>query len=136
MTAPTPPSSATHAAGHTASVAQVRPSAFDAWRKAAAEESATGVGSVVVLDVREPWERQTACITEDGFELVEIPMNEIVARVGQLDPDVPVACLCHHGARSQRVAEWLVQQGFAEVVNLAGGIDLWSRERDATVARY
>jgi rhodanese-related sulfurtransferase len=47
-----------------------------------------------------------------------------------------VACLCHHGARSQRVAMFLAQQGFGEVANIAGGIDAWSAERDPSVPRY
>ena len=47
-----------------------------------------------------------------------------------------VACLCHHGARSQRVASFLAAQGFTHVANIAGGIDAWSAERDPRVPRY
>ncbi|AVP57891.1 rhodanese-like domain-containing protein [Pulveribacter suum] len=90
----------------------------------------------LVLDVREPWERQTASVAAQGFELVAIPMGEIPARLQELDPERPVACLCHHGARSLRVAAWLAQQGFAEVANLSGGIEAWSLERDPGVPRY
>ena len=71
-----------------------------------------------------------------GVELVAIPMNEIPARLAELDPARPVACLCHHGARSQRVAAFLAQQGFAEVANVAGGIDAWSATREPAVPRY
>ena len=57
-------------------------------------------------------------------------------RLAELDETRPVACLCHHGARSQRVAVFLEQNGFAHVVNIAGGIDAWSGELDTAVARY
>jgi rhodanese-related sulfurtransferase len=90
----------------------------------------------VLLDVREPWEVQTACVSEDGFKLLTIPMRDIPARLAELDPDQPVACLCHHGMRSQQVANFLAQSGFTEVVNLQGGIDAWSREIDSSVPRY
>lgn len=114
-------------------IPQVRPSALPGWL----EQQAAGGAIPVVLDVREPWELQTASVQpEAGFELVAIPMNEIPARLAQLDPQRPVACLCHHGARSQRVAMFLAQQGFDQVANIAGGIDAWSQERDPGVPRY
>jgi rhodanese-related sulfurtransferase len=110
---------------------QVRPSGLADWFAAQAD-----AGPALVLDVREPWELQTASIKPDGFEVLAIPMNEIPARIEQLDPERPVACLCHHGARSQRVAMFLAQNGFPRVANIAGGIDAWSAERDEGVPRY
>lgn len=111
---------------------QVRPSELDDWLNAAAAAGA----APLVLDVREPWELQTASVKPQGFELVAIPMNEIPGRLAELDPDRAVACMCHHGARSQRVAMFLAQQGFARLANIAGGIDAWSRERDPGVPQY
>ncbi|MDB5870823.1 MAG: rhodanese protein [Ramlibacter sp.] len=112
-------------------IEQVRPADLAAWLQAQPAGSAP-----VVLDVREPWELQTASVKAEGFELVAIPMNEIPARVAELDPQRPVACLCHHGARSQRVAVFLAGNGFERLANIAGGIDAWSAERDAGVPRY
>jgi rhodanese-related sulfurtransferase len=63
-------------------------------------------------------------------------MGEIPARLQELDPGRPVACLCHHGARSMRVAMFLAQNGFSRVANVAGGIDAWSLQRDPSVPRY
>ena len=114
-------------------IAQVRPSDLAGWLQAASQAAGK---APVVLDVREPWELQTASITPDGFTLVGIPMNDVPARLAELDPALPVACLCHHGARSQRVAAFLAQNGFEQVANIAGGIDAWSAERDAAVPRY
>ena len=92
--------------------------------------------SPVLLDVREPWEVQVASVRPEGFALVAIPMNEIPARLGELDPTQRIACLCHHGARSQRVATFLSQNGFTDVANVAGGIDAWSALQDPAVPRY
>lgn len=108
---------------------QVRPAEFDAWLR---QQPAPAI----VLDVREDWERQVASVTPAGFELLAIPMGQIPARAGEIDADRPVAVLCHHGARSQRVAMFLAQQGFGRIANIAGGIDAWSRERDAAVPVY
>ena len=113
-------------------IEQVRPTDLDAWF---AERVAA---TPLLLDVREPWELQTANVGPQagGAAVVAIPMNEIPARLAELDPSRPVACLCHHGARSQRVAAFLAQNGFEEVANVAGGIDAWSATRDAGVPRY
>jgi len=112
-------------------IVQLRPADFDTWVGNHANELP------VLLDVREPWELQTASVPQAaGFRVVGIPMNDIPARLAELDPDVPVACLCHHGARSQRVAMFLAGNGFVDVTNVAGGIDAWSVERDGAVPRY
>lgn len=110
---------------------QVRPSGLTEWFKAKAEH-----GHPVVLDVREAVELRAASIAPDGFELVTMPMGTLPARLAELEPGRPIACLCHHGIRSQRVAAFLVGNGFAHVANIAGGIDAWSHELDAAVARY
>jgi rhodanese-related sulfurtransferase len=114
-------------------IPQIRPAALSEWLQSVAD---AGGPEPVVLDVREPWEVQTARVAPEGFRLVAIPMQDIPGRLAELDPETPVACLCHHGARSQRVAMFLRQQGRATVVNLAGGIDAWSQERDPAVPRY
>jgi rhodanese-related sulfurtransferase len=94
----------------------------------------------LVLDVREPWEIQTASVKENGFRLLQIPMREVPARLGEIEAagglDQPIACLCHHGMRSQQVALYLSQNGFTDVVNLAGGIAAWSSQVDSAVPQY
>jgi rhodanese-related sulfurtransferase len=114
---------------------QVSPSQFSSWRDSVAA-TASKPSRPILLDVREPWEVQTACVSEDGFKLLTIPMRDVPARLAELNPDQPIACLCHHGMRSQQVANFLVQSGFDEVVNVQGGIDAWSREVDPSVPRY
>jgi rhodanese-related sulfurtransferase len=63
-------------------------------------------------------------------------MNEVPGRLSELDPTQPVLSLCHHGMRSLQVAHFLERQGFEQVFNIAGGIDAWSREVDASVPLY
>lgn len=116
---------------------QLNPADFAAWR----DTAATSAGNPpLVLDVREPWELQTASVKPDGFVLLHIPMREIPARLAELQQthgsDAPIACLCHHGMRSLQVANYLTQSGFTGVVNLAGGIDAWSRQVDSSVPGY
>ncbi len=85
----------------------------------------------VVLDVREPWELETASIPG----VVHIPMQEIPARAGELDPTREIVAMCHHGGRSMQVAMFLQQKGLT-AHNLSGGIEAWSREIDSSVPRY
>jgi rhodanese-related sulfurtransferase len=87
----------------------------------------------LLLDVREPWEYATAHIPNSTL----IPMNEVPARAFiELEEDQPIAVLCHHGARSLSVANWLRQQGFEKAQSVSGGIDLWSRAVDPAIPRY
>jgi rhodanese-related sulfurtransferase len=87
----------------------------------------------LLLDVREPWEFQTASIP--GGLLM--PMGEVSSRAHtELDPDAPIVVMCHHGARSLNVAMWLRDQGFPNAQSLAGGIDAWSRSIDPNIPRY
>jgi len=109
----------------------VRPAQLTAWLAAAPEGSRP-----LVLDVREAWELQTASVSSEGFELVTIPMGQLPERLAELDPTRPVACLCHHGMRSLRVANFLEHHGFEQIANITGGIDAWSHERDPAVPRY
>lgn len=89
--------------------------------------------SFMLLDVREPWEFETARI--DGAKLM--PMGEVPSRAHQeLDPEEHVVVLCHHGIRSMNVTVWLRQQGFENVQSMRGGIDAWSRRVDAKVPMY
>ncbi len=114
-------------------IAQVQPAEFSQWLQ---ELAAKGQPTPLVLDVREPWELQTASVKPEGFELMTMPMRSIPQFLNQLPQDRPIACLCHHGIRSQQVAYFLSQQGFEQVANIAGGIEAWSQQRDTSVPLY
>jgi rhodanese-related sulfurtransferase len=87
---------------------------------------------VIILDVRETWERQAASILPSQH----IPMSEVPARVQELDPDQHIVVYCHHGMRSLSVTDWLRKQGYEKAQSMAGGIDKWSLEIDSKVPRY
>jgi rhodanese-related sulfurtransferase len=84
-----------------------------------------------LIDVREPWEYDTARI--EGSIL--IPMRQVPQRVNEIPAGKPVIVHCHHGGRSLQVVYWL-RQNAVEAKNLAGGIDRWSAEIDPNVPRY
>lgn len=110
---------------------QIQPSQLPDWIS-----SKSASGNTVVLDVREPYEVQTACVTANGFELVTLPMGSIVEKLSDLDKDRPIACLCHHGSRSMQVAAYLSSQGFTHLANIEGGIHAWSSQVDPHVPTY
>lgn len=87
---------------------------------------------VTLLDVREADELEIARVADALW----IPMSELAQRVRELDPAREVLVMCHHGLRSQRVAQWLSQSGFQAVLNVAGGIDAWAIEVDRGLPRY
>ena len=117
---------------------QLKLCAFTEWRQT--PHPGTPDKLPVVIDVREPWEVQTASIAPDGFTLVHIPMGEIPQHIDGLRETYgsahPIACLCHHGMRSLQVANYLSQSGFTQVVNLQGGIHAWSEQLDSRVPLY
>ena len=88
--------------------------------------------TIVLLDVREDVELSMAAI--DGA--MHIPMAQIPARIGELNPDQTIVVMCHTGGRSAQVATYLSQQGFSDVFNLDGGIQAWSRNVDSTIPEY
>ena len=74
-----------------------------------------------VLDVREPWEFRNGHIP--GAKL--IPLSELQSRFTELDPEQPVAVVCHTGNRSQTAGAILAQKGFKKVYNLREGTASW-----------
>lgn len=87
-----------------------------------------------LLDVRQPDE--FAIVALPGAKL--IPLNELPERVAELAAwrEQEVVVYCHHGMRSAHAIGWLRHQGFANLHNLAGGIERWSLEVDANAPRY
>jgi rhodanese-related sulfurtransferase len=107
-------------------ITQLKVRDLDAWRYDAGREAP------LLVDVREPWEHEHARI--DGARL--IPLQSLPTRAAELPRDRDLVLVCHHGARSQRAAQWLEQAGYARLYNLVGGVDAWSCEIDPGVPRY
>jgi len=83
-----------------------------------------------LLDVRVEHERH-----EDGVIAgdVHIPLTELSARAGEIDPDRPVLVYCHTGSRSAMAVAALRGAGY-DAWNLAGGIVAWG-ERGLPIGR-
>jgi rhodanese-related sulfurtransferase len=60
-------------------------------------------------------------------------MSQITGRVAEIPNDRTVYVMCHSGARSAQVAQWLNLQGF-DAVNVAGGILAWAGNGRPVVA--
>jgi rhodanese-related sulfurtransferase len=89
----------------------------------------------VLMDVREPQEYAMAKV--EGSRL--IPMQSVPAQLQEIEglaDEREVLVMCHHGVRSLQVVYWLREHGVENCFSVAGGIDRWSREIDATVPRY
>ena len=86
----------------------------------------------VLVDIREPWEISFASISGS----LNIPMNQVPERLSELPKDTHLVLMCHHGGRSQSVAQFLAHNGFEQLSNLIGGIHAWSTEIDSNIAAY
>jgi rhodanese-related sulfurtransferase len=87
-----------------------------------------------LLDVREPWEHELAAI--GGSTL--IPLGALLAEAEEELPDrsVPIVVYCHHGIRSLQGCAILASLGYTDLINLAGGIDRYTRDVDPSVPLY
>lgn len=86
----------------------------------------------ILLDVRQPEELELAAVCG----ALHIPMGEIPHRLAEVPPDATVVVLCHHGMRSLQVARFLERNGYADVINVAGGIDAWSDSVEPSIPHY
>ncbi len=76
----------------------------------------------VVLDVRQPGEREASAI--EGS--LHVPLGELEERLGELPRDAEIVIHCATGYRSMAAASLLERAGFARVADLEGGIEAWS----------
>lgn len=101
-----------------------------------AQKLKKGVNDLQLIDVREPWEVETASIP--GFE--NLPLSEFTLWETQIhdhfNVDTETIVMCHHGMRSAQMCQWMRAQGFTCVKNLVGGIDAYAVLVDAKVPRY
>jgi adenylyltransferase/sulfurtransferase len=86
---------------------------------------------VVLLDVREPYERR---ICDIGGVL--IPMAQIPSRVADLQKDSDIVVYCRVGIRSAYVVRYLLDAGYSSARNLRGGLAAWAEEVDPSFPTY
>lgn len=120
---------------------------FCGLRKAAAEARANAVPEITpselatrlgrgddidLIDVREPHEWEIARIP--GARL--IPLGTLAESLATIDRTREIVVHCKGGSRSAKAVRQLIDAGFPNVTNLAGGITRWSDEVDPEVAKY
>ena len=85
-----------------------------------AEEMA-GADPPFMLDIRNPREWATKHI--DGS--VNIPLNHLQERIGEIPSDRRIAVHCAGGYRSSIAASILHQYGMTRLIEMAGGLAAW-----------
>jgi adenylyltransferase/sulfurtransferase len=84
------------------------------------------------LDVREAMETQISNLPNSEL----IPLGQLPARIGELDPERETVIYCRSGSRSGYAVDLLRAAGFRKVKNLVGGINRWAQEVDSSLPRY
>ena len=89
-----------------------------------------------LIDVREPGEIAIASIPE----FTPLPLSQF-AEWGEtintrFNLETETIVLCHYGMRSAQMCQWLINQGFSNVKNVAGGINAYSLMVDSTIPQY
>ncbi|MFQ4146117.1 rhodanese-like domain-containing protein [Chlorogloeopsis sp. ULAP02] len=101
-----------------------------------AQRLSAGEPSLQLVDVREP--QEVAIASLEGF--VNLPLSQFADWADQIqtrfDPHAETFVLCHHGIRSAQMCQWLIDQGFTNVKNIAGGIDAYSNLVDPSIPQY
>lgn len=85
--------------------------------------SLQGRDDVLLIDVREQWEYDEGHIPG----ITHIPMGEIPHRLQEIPTDKTVVVTCRSGNRSSQVTDFLRQQGYDNIHNMAGGILAWQQ---------
>jgi molybdopterin/thiamine biosynthesis adenylyltransferase/rhodanese-related sulfurtransferase len=85
-----------------------------------------------LLDVRNPEEIDICRISGSTV----IPLPELAARLGELDPSDRIVVHCKSGARSAKAIDLLKKNGFTKLENLTGGILGWIQDVDPGLPTY
>jgi len=100
-------------AGYTAANIVEKTCAVFHWNEA----SGLDTNAISLVDVRTPMEYSLGTIGT----AINIPVDELRNRLGELPQDKPVYVFCQVGLRGYVAARILMQHGFATVKNLSGG---------------
>lgn len=81
-----------------------------------------------LIDVRTDGEVREGMLP-GAIQLDESNWDNFVKGAESLDPDKPVLIYCRSGARSNKAAKYLSQNGFKEVYDMRGGIIDWNKNK-------
>jgi rhodanese-related sulfurtransferase len=74
-----------------------------------------------LVDVREPFEY----ISGHARGAKNIPLGDLLARKGELDPSTTLLVICQSGVRSATGQRQLLKEAFTDVRNVRGGTSAW-----------
>jgi rhodanese-related sulfurtransferase len=97
-----------------------------------AERDAAGQARPMLVDVREAWEWNLCHIPGS----VHVPMHLIPLKMQEFEREREIVCICHTGGRSGQVVQFLQQHGYANAINLLGGVADWADSVDPQMPRY
>ena len=75
----------------------------------------------IIIDVRTPGEYRDGHIPG----VVNIPLDELEKRIGEIPKDKKVVLICRTGSRSAQGTRLLRSKGFNNVYNSTGGMSTW-----------
>lgn len=84
--------------------------------------------AVLMLDVRSELEYRRAHI--DHPKVINLPLDELYQRIGELPKDNKIICACLLGLRGFSAQRILDAAGFPDVCTLEGGLFLWPWKED------
>lgn len=85
--------------------------------------------ALALIDVREPYEWEGGHI--DGA--THIPLQQLPSRLKMIPGDREIVTICRSGSRSANAQHFLLQNGFQNVKNLAGGMKAWAKDVDPKI---
>jgi len=86
------------------------------------EQRKGDIAGLQLVDIRNPGEIEAGTI--DGAKA--LPVGQLPARLGELDPEAPTIVFCAGGYRSSVGASVLRQAGFSDVTDILGGYGAWT----------
>ena len=84
------------------------------------EQYQTSAVPHLLVDVRTPEEYAEGFIAGS----VNIPLQELEARLNEIPRDMPVVVYCRSGNRATQAADLLIRNGYSDVYNM-GGVSQW-----------
>lgn len=74
-----------------------------------------------LIDVRTPEEYAEG----HAYRARNIPLDTLMTNLDKLEKNEPVYLICRTGNRSKKAAQMLVDAGFPQAINIAGGTEAW-----------
>ncbi|BBZ09549.1 MBL fold hydrolase [Mycolicibacterium doricum] len=91
------------------------------------DQRAAELPDLQIVDVRNPGEVAAGTIPN----AIPIPVGQLPARLGELDPAKPTVVYCAGGYRSSVAASLLRRHGFDDVSDVLGGFGAWDEARQS-----